>query len=259
MNFSSSWRKTITPELENQPQTCYNLNMSVFTSLGILIISMLIIAFLQLSPGIFALLSHYASGKYSKNKASDLSIFYIFGVEIINTTIFLIVYFVLCALASSSLDFNNLTIPFCLITAILGLFIFFFYFRKGSGTRLFISRNLAKKFDEKVRTTKTRSDSFILGVISTIPELFITFPIYFILSIEIMKIGTTPLTRAFLIIIFILFSIFQHLAIHFLKHFNYNLAEIIRFRTKNKLFIRLFLSLLFILLSILIFTSKVSL
>lgn len=230
--------------------------MSVFTSLGILILSMLILAFLQLSPGIFSLLFHYASGKYSRNKASDLAIFYIFGVETITATIFLIIYFIFCALASFSIDFDLLTIPFCLVLIFYSAFCLLFYFKKSPGTKLFIPRSLAKKFDQKAKSVKNRSDSFVLGAISTVPELFITIPIYCISAIEIMKIGETPLIRATFVILLILSSILQQIIMHFLKHFHFSLADFQKFRTKNKLFFRIFLAFLLFLLAILIFISE---
>ena len=55
--------------------------MSVFVSVGIVILAMLIMAFLQLSSGVFSLFYHYASGKYSKSRASDMTLFFILGTE----------------------------------------------------------------------------------------------------------------------------------------------------------------------------------
>ncbi len=79
--------------LELQPPTCYNLSMSGFTPYGIIVLAMLIFATLQLTPGVFALFSHYALGKYSKPKASRLSLFFILGVEAINACLFVSVYY----------------------------------------------------------------------------------------------------------------------------------------------------------------------
>ncbi|MBR0372345.1 hypothetical protein IJH72_00150 [Candidatus Saccharibacteria bacterium] len=233
--------------------------MSVLTSLGILILSMLIMAFLQLSPGIFTLISHHAFGKFSKNKASDLSIFFIFGVEIINAIIFLAIYLIICALAVT--PFKTTYLEIILFPILVALIFFFplFYFRKGKTTSLFISRGLAKMYDEKAKTVKSRSDAFILGVTSVLPELFITIPLYCVSAIEIMKLGENPISRAVLVIFFVLSSILPHLIIHSLRHFHYNLADILRFRINNKTFLKIFLGILFLLLSILIITFRISL
>ena len=163
--------------------------MSVFTSLGIVVIAMLIITFLKLVPGIFALFYHYASGKYSAKKTADLSIFFIIGAETFPVLIFSIINFFLCGLSFANLDITN-TLFLWLISGLLiglGFAFLFFYFRRGRGTKLFISRKTAKNFDEKAKNVKTRSDAFFLGLMSGAPELPFTLPLYLIVFVELTK------------------------------------------------------------------------
>ena len=79
-----------------QPFLCYNLIMSVLTAVGILLLSMLVLAVLQLVPGIFLLFSHFTRGKYSRVHANDLNIFFIIGVETAIVLVFLSLYAILC-------------------------------------------------------------------------------------------------------------------------------------------------------------------
>ena len=232
--------------------------MSVFTSLIILIPAMLIIACLKLIPGIFGLFYHYASGKYSAKKVSDLSIFFILGVEVLPAILFILLNLILLLFSFTNINFSNrifLWVISGLLTT-LALCFFTFYFRKGDGTRLFISRNLAKNFDKKSRSVKTRSDAFILGFMSGIPELIFTLPLYFISFIEVSKnyfVSTTCaalLTLFILIIISPLFFIYAHF-----KTGN-NLATFERQRTKNKSFFRFFIPILYIMLAVLIIIFK---
>ena len=233
--------------------------MSVLASVGILILSLLIFMLMQLSPGIFLLFSHYNKGKFSRRKAADLNLFYIVGAEIMVTMIFLCIYFTVSALAPIQLNLDNGIIVWTIIGALITIsFLFFiFYYRKGSGTRLFISRRFADAADSKAKAIKSRSDAFVLGYSAGIPELIFTLPLYFICSLEIMRIGTTGLDRALLILLFIMVSLVQLFIINFQFARRRNLAEIQRSRVKNKPFIRSTVSFLYFLIAILIITFRI--
>ena len=233
--------------------------MNVFAPVVILILAMLIMLLLQLSPGVFLLFSHYASGKYSRRKSSDQSLFFIFGAEICTTLIFLSVYFILTALYVTPIDFeNNILIWITAgIFAAIGAVFPICYFRNGKGTKLFISRRLAVAFDKKASSAKSRSDAFTLGFISILPELFFTIPIYFLSSLEIMQLGDSPLLRGFLILIFILIAIAPLIATHVYLDFGHNFVEIAKFRIRNKNFNRFFISSLYFLIAIIVITFRI--
>ena len=228
--------------------------MSVLTSLGILILSMLILAFLQLVPGIFALFSHHVSGKYSRLKASDLTIFFIVGAETAITLILLTIYVVLAN--SALLAYVTTTRCFAWIIAgilaAIGLLILFCYFRKSPGTELFISRRLAQGYQHKITTVKSRSDAFILGFFAALPELIFTLPIFIISTIVIMQIGPDPLARAGLIVLVAICAILPLFIIHSSFAIGHSLADFIKFRFRNKPFFRFCLCFLYLLVALLI-------
>lgn len=233
--------------------------MSVFTSLGIFIISGLIIASLKLIPGVFALFYHYASGKYSAKKVSDLSIFFILGAESLPVLIFIILN-----LASRALLFTDVTLTENItIATIAGLLfalsisMFFFYFRRSRGTELFISRRTAKRFVKKASEVKTRSNAFSLGLISGLPELIFTLPLYIILLIESSKNLDIASSSATLLafVLFIIAPLFLTYA--YFRNGN-NLANFERLRVKNKFFFRSFIASLYTLLAILLIIFRVS-
>ena len=175
--------------LENQPPTCYNLNMGIITPIGIVILAMVIMASLQLVPGIFALFYHYALGKFSKKQASILSLYFILGAEVIAACLFLssfyLTYVFFFGFAKAEVNYLALIIAGILIA--LAFFSFFFYYRKGSGTRLFIPYKYARAIDQSAKTAKTRSDAFMLGAVSGTYELIFTLPLYLLTAIEIME------------------------------------------------------------------------
>lgn len=228
--------------------------MSVLTSLGILALAILSLAFFQLTPSIFSLFLHFASGKYSKLKASDLAVFFILGAETFVVFIFLFIY---SALSNSPFLFGIIDSPIFSwimagILAALGILIFVLYFRHNSSTELFIPRKLAQNFHNKAKTIKTRSDSFVFGFTSALPEFIFTLPLYIIATIEIMQIDSNSFTRAGIIILFAIFAILPLFITSFLSNNGYTLADSLRFRTRNKNFFRIFLSLSYLLIATLI-------
>lgn len=228
--------------------------MSVFTSAGILILSMLIMAFLQLTPGVFLLFSHYSYGRFSRKNASCASLFFILGAETSAVLVYLSIYFVLSALYVAPLNVVNDLLAWIIAGAMIaiGVIFPFCYFQKGKGTKLFISRRLAKEFNQKTKTAKSRSDAFVLGFIASLPELIFTIPVYMIAAIEIMKIGSSPILRAILSLGLILIKIAPLIAVHLAMDAGQNLAVIQKARVKNKQFTKYFTSVIYLLIGILV-------
>ena len=223
--------------------------MSVLTSLGILVLTMLILAFLQLVPSVFSLFLHFTSGQYSKLKASDLAVFFILGTETFTVLILLFIYFLLSNSPQLFWVLDNPIFSWLIagILAALGILIFILYFRRRSRTELFISRQLARSFQTRAKTIKTRSDAFAFGFTSALPELIFTFPLYLVSAITIMQLGPDAFTRAGLIILLAIFAILPLLINFFLTSTGHTLADSLRFRTRNHYFFRTCLALFYLL------------
>lgn len=234
--------------------------MSIITSVGIVAISMLIIASLQLASGIFALFFHYALGRFSKTKAANLAIFFIIGVEVITAFLFLAVYYLTCIIFFDGISFdNNFTIWLLIgVTIALGLTAPIFYFRRGNGTKLFIPRRYARALDQSAQITKTKSDAFLLGLSAGASELFFTLPLFMASSIAIIKLNTTSTLGNPFSLIFVLAPLVPLFVTYWLYRSGHNLADIGRLRTHNKLFIRFILCSGYLLLAILLIYSKVT-
>lgn len=233
--------------------------MSVLTSVGILLLSMLIMAFLQLSPGIFSLLIHYTNGKFSKNKASDLCTFFILGVETAVVLFFLTIYSILASSPAIAqiLDSDLFAWIMFSIFVALGCFVFFFYFRPGPGTKLFISRKLAHEYSHRAETAKTRSDAFVLGLSASVPELAFSLPLYLITATAIMRTFSDGSERTSLIILFVLVVVLPLLILHGAANTGRTLADFARFRFKNKTFFRCFIALFYFLLAFLVISEAI--
>ena len=235
-----------------QPVLCYNLSMDVFTSLGILILSALISSFLMLVPGVFANFFHYVSGKYSRQKADYLSLFFILGAESMVVLTFFFIATTIWALPLTTVNIQNpiLLWIFAGIFASLCLAVICFYFKKNG--QLFISRKTAKALINKPYYIKNSSDAFVLGLAASIPELPFTIPLYAFSAFIIIEINSSPITYAALIILYSLIVTLPLFITHGFFRTGHNLADILRFRHKNQSFFRFFISFLYFLLAVLI-------
>ena len=215
---------------------------------------MLIMAFLQLVPGVFSLFLHYTSGKYSKLKASDLAVFFILGAETFSVLNLLFFYVVLSGSPGLYSVINSPIFSWIMagIIAALGILILVLYFRRKSKTELFISRRLAGCLKTKTINAKTRSDAFVLGFTVAIPELIFTLPLYLLAVIEIMQFGTTTINRSVMVILFAIVTILPLLILHSASAMGRTLADTLRFRIRNQPFFRISLSVFYFLIATLI-------
>lgn len=224
--------------------------MSIFIPVIILILVALILSFLQFSPSLFSFFYHYALGKYSHSKADNLALDYILGAETISAIVWFAIYVIFFAIFYHNPNLSSSIIPW-IITGILcaeSVFAFFFYFRKGKSTALYVSRSAANTFLNDTKKVTSRREAFMLGFMSKVPELIFTIPIY--LLIVYILAYSTFIPSAITIIFFIIISTIPLFIIRTIYRAGCTLADIQGMRTKTKLFIRLTLTISLLLLTI---------
>ena len=228
--------------------------MSAMTSLGIVILAMLIMASLQLVPGVFALFYHYALGKHSKKQASILSLYFILGAEVIAACLFVACYYLtyVLYLDTSHPESNPLTWILAGIFVALAFASFFYYFRRSPGTRLFISAKFSQALDRNAKSVETRSDAFLLGALSGTCELVFTLPLYFLTALEIMKMNAEFYSSHLLTILYIVIPTLPLFFIRWRYQSGHNLADIQRSRVRDKLFTRIILTISYLTIAILL-------
>jgi len=231
--------------------------MSFFISLGIIFLAMLIQVFLQLSPSIFTIFYHYASGKKSRRVADDFTIFYMIGLEIFAAIIFMLVYAAFFNLFISENNISTTIFPWIMAGIMIALSIvsFFFYFKKSRDTKLFLSRKVASKLLATSKGIKNRSDAFMLGLAAGTFELIFTLPLYIIVTVAVMEIDSFP--RQILGFLYCLITTLPTIIYFVAFHSGYNLADIERSRIKNKTFFRTIIALCYLALAFLIMNMGV--
>lgn len=231
-------------------KSCYNLSMISIVSVIICVLAMLIQAILQLTPSTFMLFHHYAIGKNSAKKADDLSLNFILGVEIFTVVMWLIVYAVIFALTSWQPDFFGEAFLWVMagVFAALGVASFLWYFRAGAGTRLFISRKIARNLLGRIKNARTRSDALMLGMVIGVFELIFTLPLYIIVMVELM--GVTIYPRILVVLCYTVATMAPLFLIRGAYRAGQNLASIERWRVRQKFAIKILLSASFMTLAV---------
>lgn len=223
--------------------------MSIFISGVILVLVALILACMQLVPGVFILFYHYALGKNSAKKAHGLSPYFILGYVVFLVATWFIVHNLIFAIFYHLGDISTQFFSWALAGVLLAesVLSFLFYYRKGKFTELFISRPVAKALDVHAQNSKTRTDAFTLGFLSGIPELIFTLPLFIISSIALMNIPSH--FRIVALIFSLSLAIFPFIHLIHLFHFDHNLAEIERLRIRLKPIFRIIICLGFLTLA----------
>lgn len=210
---------------------------------------MVILLLMQLKPSLFMLFYHFVCGKTSRKNANHLSFYYIFGA-MTTTSVLIASCFVL------TIDSGLLRWILAGITLALGFVFCLFYFRKGRNTKLFLGRKLANSLVENTQNVKKMSDAFMLGAMAELPELIFTLPLYVVLALSFGGF-TDAITRTSLGIVAVLASTISVLVVWGCFKSGRNLADIQRFRVKNKQFIRFFVTGCYLIMAALLIASEI--
>ncbi len=224
--------------------------MSGITPLIIVILSLLILVFLQVTPGIFTIFYHFALGKNSSKKADDFALNFIAGTEIFYSIMWLLAYTIIFTLLYSTDIFAILTWILAGIFFALAIVSYCFYYKKAKkSSATFVPRRIVRGVLARSESAKTRLDAYLLGFFAGVPELILSLPLFLIVSIVLQTFVIIP--HAVVIIISVILCIVPLFVIRHFYRTGYNLADISRFRIKIKPIVRILLSLGFLALAIL--------
>lgn len=235
--------------------------MSVFTSLIIVLLAMLIQSFLELSPGVFAIFYHYNLGKTTAKKADDQALSFILGTEICVAIVFLATYITTNFFITKDGKLDPIFIwTMSGIFLLEAIFSFFFYYKPArfqklttkkalkNSTMLFLPRSFASSLIYHIEHTKNRSSTIILGLVTCALELILTLPLYIIVSICIYYLS--PNSNSVFIIAYIILATIPLFAIRTFFRTDHNLADIERLRVKKKLPTKFVISISYLVIAI---------
>lgn len=223
--------------------------MGIIFSVGAFILVTVILLLMQLKPSLFMLFYHSVYGRTSKKNVNHLSLYYIFGAMTTTSVLVAVCFF---------LTFDSSLIRWVLAGLVLAAGILFclFYFQRGRNTKLFLNRKLANSLTKNAQSVKKPSDAFMLGSMAELPELIFTLPLYVVLALGLGGIEDA-IARTSLGIIVVLASVISVMIVWGFYKSGRNLANIQRFRVKNKQFLRFFITGCYLILMALLIASEI--
>lgn len=212
--------------------------MNGMVCLGVIFLSGILIALLQLSLGTLILLYHSSLGRNVTTKTKKLASSYISGSMLANFLILATTCFLISSLSAS----GNLSIYVYLILfgllIILAFLSWFFYHKSEPSTRLWIPRSAARFIESRAKTTSDLAEAFSLGILTVLSEIAFSIVPFVLAADAILKIPA--LVQSLSLALFTIFSVLPLLILRISLRKGKSVVEIQRWRIKNKTFFRIF-------------------
>lgn len=229
--------------------------MDITSSLLAIGLAALIHGGFQLSVSVLTLLSgHAISAKRSQAKLMRLTTGFVIGA---GTMTLLLLSFV-CLLIVNVLQAEHLTAWWLVTigaTVAVGLAIWFFYYRKESGTTLWVSRGLAKHLTERAKQTNRSAEAFGLGLVTVFMEiLFVATPI---LISALLIVQLPMLWQLVGLALYTLLSLTSLGIVWAIIGSGHNISRIQRWRERNKRFLQFVASAGLIILAMYVYVDQV--
>ena len=208
----------------------------MISSLAIIAFAALIHASFQLSVSMLTLLSgHAIGGKIAHIKLLRLTSSFSLGVAVMTLLLLSFMAFVLQHSFGNHAPLLAWAIA-CGLVLGLGVAVWAFYYRRETGTSLWIPRSMARYLSERTKATKLGTEAFGLGLSSVIAELlFIVAP----MAISaLVLIQLEPSLQLLGIAIYTIISLLSLLIVWALIGSGHKLSRIQKWRENNKRFLQ---------------------
>ncbi len=212
--------------------------MEAHISFGIVIFSGLLAACLQVSLGTLLLLYHASFGKNIRVKTKKLASSFISGVTLMNFLLLGTAIFLVNSLFPGGLLPRYFFYIILGILVVLAFFAWLFYYKRKGTTELWLPRRLARYIDTRAKTTNDISEGFSLGLLVPLAEIVFTLPLIVLSADAILRLDT--LYQALGLVVFTIFGSLPLLVMRIFIRRGHNVAEVQRWRLKNKTFFRIF-------------------
>lgn len=208
--------------------------MDILTALIIVAVAGLIHASFQLSVSVLTLLSSHTIGKKrSHGRLLLLTDSFTIGVGVMT----------LLLLSATALFLQSLSVPLELIWMLcvgmlggLGISVWIFYYRRETGTRLWVPRPIANYLETRTKATKHSAEAFSLGLTSVIGELLFIFVPIVVSALVLVQL---PIMWQLVGIgIYTVLSLFTLVVVNALIGSGMSISRVQRWREQNKGFLQ---------------------
>lgn len=191
-------------------------------------------ASLQLSFGALILLYHASMGRHRRKRTRFLAKSYIWGVGTVSFLMICCLAFLIDTIMGGALSILGLLILVGTLCAI--AFVMWGLYFRGTGTELWIPRNLSRYVSRRARNANDNLEAFSLGMLSN----FLEMPLSIVLSLVAANAMIT-MSSQWQVLAALLFAMLSIAPLIYLKltiKTGHNALEIQKWRQKNKKFLK---------------------
>lgn len=211
-------------------------------------------ATLQLSLGALLLLYHASLGKHVKRKTRFLVDSYISGMGTLVLMGLATTIFILDRYFEKPLYIEELIIVVGMLVA-LAIATWFFYYRRGKSTELWLPRSVARFIDRRAKTTNSNTEAFSLGALTSLAEMPFTLVLFVVSANSILALP--HLYQILAVAMYTLITIIPSTVLRFAIRKGQTVVDVQRWRVKHKMFFRILTGAGFLALGFFLFTFEV--
>lgn len=225
-----------------------------YVSIGTILLAALIHASLQLSLGSLLLLYHSSLGKHIRKKTKHLVTHFISGVSLMTILVTSSLCFIIAVLSGGTLSPGWILVCSGILVA-LAFCAWFLYYRSGRSTELWLPRSVSRFIAFRAKVTNSNTEAFSLGLLVGFAEM----PFSLILSaVAANSILVLPESwQITMIIAYSLIAISPLVILRLCIRRGQTVADIQKWRTENKLFLKFLTGTGFLVLAIFLIAFEV--
>lgn len=225
-----------------------------YASVGTVLLSALIHASLQLSLGSLLLLYHSSLGKHIRKKTKHLVTHFISGVTLMILLVLSSLCFAIAALSGGTLS-PGWVLACSSILFVLAFCAWFLYYRSGRSTELWLPRSVSRFITFRAKITNSNTEAFSLGLLVGFAEM----PFSLILSVVAANsiLALPELWQIIMILVYTLIAISPLAILRLCIRRGQTVADVQKWRTKNKLFLKFLTGTGFLVLAVFLIAFEV--
>lgn len=218
-----------------QAQACYNISMIDFVSLGIVLLAGMVHATLQLGLGCLLLLYHASLGKHVREKTRNLVGSFISGIGLMVILSLGAACFLIGVVFGGSLNTWMLIVAIS-VMLMLAIIMWFFYYRRGRATELWVPKIIAKYIDNRAKVTESNTEAFSLGLLAGFAEMPFTLVLIMVSANGILALP--QLWQGIIAVVYTVMAISPMVVMRYAIRRGKTVVDIQRWRVKNKTFLK---------------------
>ena len=211
--------------------------MFTISALALIIFAAILHASFQLGASLLTLLSGHSLGKQrSQQRLASLNLSYIGGVFLASILLLASLSYAASLLPDTLSASTTIWTVITWLNIVVGICVMLFYFRRRSGTQLWLPRSMAKYLTERTKKTKNNAEAFTLGIGSVIGELpFLIAPLSLAAVVLVQK---TPYSQASGLISYVIIASLPLLIVNAMINFGQPVSAIQHWRENYKYFLQ---------------------